>query len=105
MRRASVFIFTVFCWLYHQVMRRTRGGLMISDLDILRAAHLMIHEFGEDAELEAANCIDRMRRGGDWNALLTWARIQRTIVMLDLTTRPTGLPNWQRPGSITRPWS
>jgi hypothetical protein len=27
---------------------------MISDLDILRAAYLMIHEFGGDAELEAA---------------------------------------------------
>jgi hypothetical protein len=26
---------------------------MISDLDILRVAHLMMHEFGGDAELEA----------------------------------------------------
>jgi hypothetical protein len=67
--------------------------MMISDLDILRVAHLMMHEFGGDAELEAANFIDRMRGEGDWNALLTWARIQRTIVMLDLTTAPTGLPN------------
>jgi hypothetical protein len=66
---------------------------MISDLDILRAAHLMMHEFGRDAKLEAANCIDRMRGRGDWNALLTCARIQRTIAMLDLTTTPTGLPN------------
>jgi len=60
---------------------------MISDLDILRAAHLMIHEFGEDAELEAANCIDRMRRGGDWNALLTWARIQRTLARWGLKAK------------------
>ena len=66
---------------------------MVSNLDILCAAHLMMHEFGGDAELEAANCIDRMRRHGDWDALLTWARIQRTIVMLDLTTTQTGLPN------------
>ena len=66
---------------------------MISDLDILRAAHLMIHEFGGDAELEAANYIDRMRRGGDWNALLTWTSIQRTIALLDLTKTPSGLPN------------
>ena len=66
---------------------------MISDLDILRAAHLMMHEFGGDAELEAANCIDRVRRQGDWDALLTWARIRRTIAMLDLTTTLTGLPN------------
>jgi hypothetical protein len=67
--------------------------MMISDLDVLRAAHLMMHEFGGDAELEAANCIDRMRRQGDWEALLTWARIQRTIARLDLTRTPTGLPN------------
>ena len=66
---------------------------MISDLDILRVAHLMMHEFGGDAELEAASCIDRMRGRGDWATLLTWTRIQRTIVMLDLTTTPTGLPN------------
>lgn len=66
---------------------------MLSDLDILRAAHLMMHEFGGDAELEAANYIDRMRGRGDWNALLTWARIQRTIAMLDLTTTPTSRPN------------
>ena len=66
---------------------------MISDLDILRAAHLMMHEFGGDAELEAANCIDRMHRQGDRDALLTWARIQRAIAMLDLTKTPTGLPN------------
>ena len=67
---------------------------MISDLDIVCVAHLMMHEFGADAELEAANCIDRMRgRGGDWSTLLTWTRIQRTIAMLDLTATPTGLPN------------
>ena len=66
---------------------------MISDLDILRAAHLMMHEFGRDAELEAANCIDRMRGQGDWDALLTWARIQRTIAILDLRAARTGLPN------------
>jgi hypothetical protein len=67
--------------------------MMISDLDILRAAHLMMHEFGGDAELEAAHRVDRMRVGGDWDTLLTWARIQRTIALLDLTTTSTGLPN------------
>jgi hypothetical protein len=76
-----------------QVMGCTHGEMMVSKLDILRVAHLMMHEFGGDAELEAANCVDRMRRQGDWNALLTWARIQRTIAVLDLTTAATGLPN------------
>jgi hypothetical protein len=67
--------------------------MMISDLDILRAAHLMMHEFGGDAELEAAHRVDRIRGGGDWDTLLTWTRIQRTIALLDLTTTSTGLPN------------
>jgi hypothetical protein len=74
-------------------MGALRKRMMISDLDILRAAHLMMHEFGGDAELEAAHRVDRMREGGDWDTLLTWARIQRTIALLDLTTTSTGLPN------------
>jgi hypothetical protein len=67
--------------------------MMISDLDILRVAHLMMHEFGGNAELEAANCIDRLRGHGDWDVMLTWARIQRKIALLDLTKPSTGLPN------------
>jgi hypothetical protein len=65
--------------------------MMISDLDILRAAHLMMHEYGGDAELEAANYADRMRVQGDCETVLTWTRIQRTIAVLDRTT--SGLPN------------
>ena len=33
---------------------------MLSDLDIYRAAHLMLHQYGDNAELEAAQCFDRM---------------------------------------------
>jgi hypothetical protein len=66
---------------------------MVSDLEILRAAHLMMHEYGGDAELEAAHYVDSMRGQADWDTLLTWARIQRTIAVLDLTTPSTGLPN------------
>jgi len=65
--------------------------MMISDLDIFRVAHLLLHEYGRDAQLEAASCADLMRGRGDWEALLTWARIQRTIAVLDLA--PTSLPN------------
>ena len=64
---------------------------MISDLDIFRVAHLMMHEYGGDAELEAARRADLMRGLGDWDSLLTWARIGRMIAVLDLA--PTGLPN------------
>jgi hypothetical protein len=47
---------------------------MLSDLDIFRAAHLMMHEHGGDAELEAAMSADRMLRRGDREELLTWFR-------------------------------
>ena len=73
--------------------RCIQGGMMISDLEILRAAHLMMHQYGGDAELEAANYIDRIRGRADWNTLITWARIQRTIAVLYLSATPTGLPN------------
>src|SRR5262249_50139008 len=33
---------------------------MLSDADIYRAAHLILHQYGDDAELEAARCADRM---------------------------------------------
>jgi hypothetical protein len=64
---------------------------MISDREILCVAHLMMHEYGNDAETEAANRVDLMRGSGDWHALLTWARIRRTIAALD--SAPLGLPN------------
>ena len=38
---------------------------MLSDVDIYRAAHLMMHEYGNNAEREAARCADRMLGRGD----------------------------------------
>ena len=64
---------------------------MLSDLDIYRAAHLMRHQYGDDAELEAAQCADRMHRRGDREELLTWFRIWRTIAAMRLA--PAGLPH------------
>ena len=66
-------------------------GVMLSDLDILLTAHLMMHEHGGEAELEAATQADRMLRRGDRNELLTWFRIWRTIAVMRQV--PTGLPN------------
>ena len=67
------------------------GGVMISDVDILRAAHLMMHRYGGDAELEAAKYADLMRGCGDRDGLLAWARIWRMIAVMHPT--PTGLPH------------
>ena len=64
---------------------------MLSDLDIYRAAHLMMHSYGGDAELEAAINADRMLRRGNRDELLTWFRIWRTIAVMRQT--PTGQPH------------
>jgi hypothetical protein len=64
---------------------------MLSDPDIYRAAHLMLHQYGDDAELEAAQCADRMHRRGDRGVLLNWFRIWRTIAAL--WQAPAGLPH------------
>jgi hypothetical protein len=62
---------------------------MLSDADIYRAAHLMLHQYGDDAELEAPQCADRMQRRGDREELLTWFRIWRTIAAM--RQAPAGL--------------
>jgi hypothetical protein len=59
---------------------------MVSDRDIYRAAHLMMHEHGCDAELEAATRADRMLQRGDRDELLTWFRIWRTIALMRQTS-------------------
>ena len=64
---------------------------MLTDVDIYRAAHLMMHSHGGDAELEAAKYADRMLRRGNRDELLTWLRIWRTIAVM--RQAPSGLPN------------
>ena len=64
---------------------------MLSDVDIYRAAHLMMHSHGGDAELEAARYADRMLKRGNRNEVLTWFRIWRTIAVMRQAS--TGLPN------------
>lgn len=64
---------------------------MIKELDICRVAHLMLHEYGGEAEDEAARYADLMRGCGDWEALLTWTRIRQKIAVMHHA--PTGLPN------------
>ena len=51
----------------------------------------MLHQYGDDAELEAARCADRMFGRGDREETLTWFRICRTIAAM--REAPVGLPN------------
>jgi hypothetical protein len=64
---------------------------MISDVDILRAAQLMMHRYWGDAELDAAKYADLMRGCGDQDGLVAWAKIWRMIAVMHPT--PTGLPH------------
>jgi hypothetical protein len=52
---------------------------MISDLDIWRAANLLIREHEANAELEAVRRADLMLDRGDDRGRLLWQRIRRAI--------------------------
>jgi hypothetical protein len=64
------------------------GVAMISDLDIWRAATLLIRKHGANAELEAAKRADLMLDRGDDDGRLVWMRIRRAVEMLQAP--PTG---------------
>jgi hypothetical protein len=55
---------------------------MLSDEDIYRVAHFMMHEHGCDAELEAVTRADRMVQRGDRNQVLIWFRIWWRIALM-----------------------
>jgi hypothetical protein len=55
---------------------------MISDLDIYRAANLLIDRHGADAVIEAARLIGRMLDHGDYEGQVVWRRIKRAIETL-----------------------
>jgi hypothetical protein len=67
--------------------------MTLSGVDLYRAAHLMMHEYGSNAELEAARCANRMFARGDLDELLVWFGIRWTIAMMRSQAFTTGLPN------------
>jgi hypothetical protein len=52
---------------------------MVSDLDIWRAANLLVRKHGANAALEAAKRADVMLDRGDDEGRLLWSRIRRAI--------------------------
>jgi len=60
-----------------------------ADLDIWRAANLLICQHGQDAEMAASQRADQMLDRGDWEGRLVWLRISEAIAELQAT--PTGL--------------
>ena len=61
---------------------------MIPDIDIWRAANLLIKQHGDGAELIAAQRADEMIEGGDLEGRTAWLRIKRAIV--EFYAKPTG---------------
>ena len=64
---------------------------MISDLDIWRAANLLINKHGNMAEIEACRLADLMLDRGDRDGELLWLRIRRAIA--ELQAPPARSPN------------
>jgi hypothetical protein len=55
---------------------------MISDVDIWRAALLMVKRYGDDAVLEAAARASQLMKDGDIAGCTTWQRILDAIERL-----------------------
>lgn len=58
----------------------------ISDLDLWRAANLMVERHGNDAALVAAKRADEMLAAGDTEGQLVWKRILAAINELQRTS-------------------
>lgn len=61
---------------------------MIPDIDIWRAATLLIKQHGQDAEIVAARRVDELAEREDAEGRAVWLRIRRAIG--ELQSAPTG---------------
>ena len=52
---------------------------MTPDLDLYRAASVIMKRYGEDAPIHAAMLADAMLEGGDLDGLAMWKRILKAI--------------------------
>jgi len=63
---------------------------MISDLDIYRAANIIIERYGEKARLHATKRADAMREAGAPDAHAMWKRILRAVEELQRMEAKSG---------------
>lgn len=57
--------------------------MTVSDLDIYRAAKLLLEQHGENAKIEAARRFDELTNAGDVEGRRVWRRIGDAIKDLD----------------------
>lgn len=65
---------------------------MVDEVDIWRAANLMIKQHGETADIAAAQRINELAERGDLDGAAVWRRIQRAVTEL-AKTGPDGPVN------------
>jgi hypothetical protein len=58
------------------------AGRLIPEIEIYRAANLLIERHGNDAIVEAARLLDLMLDRGDLEGRRVWKRIRHAIVAL-----------------------
>ncbi len=63
---------------------------MTSDLDIYRAASLIVKRHGEDAPIHAAMQADALLEAGDLDGLAVWKRVLRAVEELQGTAPKSG---------------
>jgi len=61
---------------------------MIPEIDIWRAAQLMLKRYGDKALEESAALADELAAAGDDNGVATWRRIMAAVTQLANKTRP-----------------
>ena len=61
---------------------------MIPEIDIWRAATLMLKRYGENALEQSATRADELAAEGDHNGAVTWRRIADAVVQLANNTPP-----------------
>ena len=58
------------------------AGRILAEIEVYRAANLLIERHGADAILEASRLLDRMLARGDMEGRQVWWRIRRAIEQL-----------------------
>ena len=61
------------------------GNKVISDLDIYRAANILMDRYGHDAPLFAIKRATKMLDAGDLNGYAVWKRILRAVEEMQRT--------------------
>ena len=63
---------------------------MIPEIDIYRAANILVKRYGEDAALEAAQRADVMLERGDMDGCAVWKQIVKAVEAVQRTEPAAG---------------